>query len=97
MELLSDHGNHLLETSSKDWICQVDLGFLNAMDSKAQGHGGAPQTLQLRQYEPNPVAAFPAISQLSKSYVVGAGFACVLGFQEAGDGQRTHYPRKLFF
>jgi hypothetical protein len=55
------------------------------LDAVALGHGGAAQALELREDEPDPVAAFAARAEFGKSPVKSSRLTGILNFKISTD------------
>ena len=81
-ELLSDYGHDLLVALTQQGIRQISLSLLQISEAIALCHGGAAEAAELRQDEPDPVAALAACTQFGECAVVGGGGAVGLGTVE---------------
>jgi hypothetical protein len=82
-ELLANDGQDLLVALAQHRIRQIGLRFLQISKAVVLGHGGAAQAAQLRQHEPDPVAALAAGLQFPCGALVDGLIVSVLSRNKA--------------
>jgi hypothetical protein len=89
-----DHVDHLLEAPPQQGINEISLGFCKPIESVSLGHSGSAEAAELRQNEPDPVAAPATGAQFSGGALVGAANTSTLGTAETTDvtGGAKHGP-----
>jgi hypothetical protein len=94
LQLVVDHVDHLLEALPQQRIGEICTSFSQAMKPEALGQSGSAEAAQLRQNEPDPVAALATGAQFSQGALVGALSPSALGTAESTDviGGAEHGP-----